>query len=79
MGLPPVAGAGVKPFRSALFLGCWVAAPMASAAQGSGTHVLLVTGLSGEPRFARAFDSAAAVVYDAARSRWGEGITERLP
>lgn len=40
-------------------------------AQGGNTHVLLVTGLSGEPRFARAFDSAAAVVYDAAKGRWG--------
>lgn len=39
--------------------------------QGGATHVLLVTGLSGEPRFARAFDSAAAVVYDAAKGRWG--------
>ena len=37
-----------------------------AAGQGGATHVLLVTGLSGEPRFARAFDSAAAVVYDAA-------------
>jgi hypothetical protein len=45
-------------------------APPASA-QGGATHVLLVTGLSGEPRFARAFDSAAALVYDAAKGRWG--------
>lgn len=40
-------------------------------AQGGATHVLLVTGLSGEPRFARSFDSAAAMVYDAAKGRWG--------
>lgn len=39
--------------------------------QGGATYVLLVTGLSGEPRFARAFDSAAAAVYDAAKGRWG--------
>ena len=71
MGLPALAGAGVNPLRSALLAGLWVAAPIPAAAQGSGTHVLLVTGLSGEPRFARAFDSAAAMVYDAARSRWG--------
>ncbi len=52
----------------ALLLGA--AAP--AAAQGGGaTHVLLVTGLSGEPRFADRFHAAAAAVYDAARSRWG--------
>lgn len=39
--------------------------------QSGATHVLVVTGLSGEPRFARAFDSAAAAVYDAAKGRWG--------
>jgi hypothetical protein len=32
--------------------------------------VLLVTGLSGEPRFAAAFHAAAASIYDAARTRW---------
>jgi hypothetical protein len=41
------------------------------AAQNPATHVLIVTGLTGEPRFAPAFDSAAALVFDAARSRWG--------
>jgi len=45
--------------------------PVPALTQGGATHVLLVTGLSGEPRFARAFDSAAAAVYDAARGRWG--------
>lgn len=33
--------------------------------------VLLVTGLSGEPRFVTAFHSTAAVMYDAARTMWG--------
>jgi len=48
------------------------AAPHVLAAQAGGTiHVLLVTGLSGEPRFAEAFRTAAALVYDAAKSRWG--------
>ena len=42
-------------------------------AQGPATHVLLVTGLSGEPRLARDFDSAAAVVFDAAKTRWVAG------
>lgn len=36
-----------------------------------GILVLLVTGLSGEPRFATAFHGAAASVYDAARTKWG--------
>ena len=35
------------------------------------THVLLVTGLSGEPRFATAFHAAASSIFDAAKSRWG--------
>jgi hypothetical protein len=39
------------------------------SAEGS-THVLLVTGLSGEPRFAAAFHAAAASIYDAAKARW---------
>ncbi|MGQ0702670.1 MAG: hypothetical protein ACT4PM_06005 [Gemmatimonadales bacterium] len=30
-----------------------------------------MSGLSGEPRFAEAFQSAAATVHDAAKSRWG--------
>lgn len=38
---------------------------------GAQTHLLLVTGLSGEARFAEAFRTAAALVYDAAKSRWG--------
>jgi hypothetical protein len=39
------------------------------AVEGS-THVMLVTGLSGEPRFAAAFHAAAASLYDAAKARW---------
>lgn len=35
-----------------------------------GILVLLVSGLSGEPRFAAAWQQAAATVFDAARSRW---------
>lgn len=43
--------------------------PAASRAQGT-THVLLVTGLSGEPQYARAFSDAASTVADAARGAW---------
>lgn len=38
-----------------------------------GILVLLVSGLSGEPRFAVAWQEAATAVYDAARARWGVG------
>jgi len=46
------------------------AAPVAAQASAS-TQVLLVTGLSGEPRFATGFHSAASALYDAAKARWG--------
>jgi hypothetical protein len=39
--------------------------------QAPATHVLIVTGLSGEPRFATQFHTAASEVFDAAKSRWG--------
>jgi hypothetical protein len=41
-----------------------------AAMQGGATHVLIVTGLSAEPRFAKAFGSAASSIYDAARTQW---------
>ena len=47
-------------------------APMVVQAQAAGaTRVLLVSGLSGEPRFATAFHAAASALYDAAKTRWG--------
>lgn len=55
----------------AAFLGGLALGAVPALAQGGATHVLLVTGLSGESRFARAFDSAAAAVYDAAKGPWG--------
>ena len=54
-------------------IGIGIAALLAVAPQQpapGATHVLLVTGLSGEPRFATAFHAAAASIYDAAKSRW---------
>jgi hypothetical protein len=36
-----------------------------------GILVLLISGLSGEPRFATAFHEAATAVHDAARTKWG--------
>ncbi len=53
-------------------LALWLAAsapPPPQTAAGS-THVLLVTGLSGEPRFAAAFHTEAGSIYDAAKARW---------
>jgi hypothetical protein len=44
--------------------------PAASAQHGGATHVLIITGLSAEPRFAREFATAAAAVDDAARHQW---------
>ena len=44
------------------------AASSAVRAQGS-MHLLVVTGLSGEPRYAREFADAASRLVDAARTR----------
>jgi hypothetical protein len=47
------------------------AVPAVARAQAGGAmHVLLITGLSGEPRFAKAFATAAAAIDDAARTQW---------
>jgi hypothetical protein len=35
------------------------------------THVLIVTGLSGEPEYATSFAKLGGLLYDAARDRWG--------
>jgi len=40
------------------------------AAQGGATHVLVVTGLSAEPRFATMWSAAAATIVDAAHTQW---------
>jgi hypothetical protein len=45
-----------------------LAAPAALAAQR--THVLIVSGLGGEPRFSREFEGSARAIHDAARSQW---------
>jgi hypothetical protein len=45
-----------------------LAAPL--SAQGGTTRVVLISGLSGEPRFATQFLAAAGTVYDAAVHRW---------
>ena len=45
--------------------------PVRSAANAQRVHVLIVTGLSGEPQYRAPFLHAAAVLADSARSRWG--------
>src|ERR1041384_7011085 len=45
--------------------GPWAQSP------GASTQVLIVTGLSGEPRFATGFHATASALYDAAKTRWG--------
>jgi hypothetical protein len=52
----------------------WAAvALLATAAQAPAqqTHLLIVTGLSGEPQYRTAFHRAASELYDAATTRWG--------
>jgi hypothetical protein len=43
--------------------------PVAASAQR--VHVLIVTGLAGEPRFRAAFERTATILADSARTRWG--------
>ncbi len=45
-------------------------APASAAAQGA-LHLLVVTGLSGEPSFATSFATTAGTLVDVARTRWG--------
>jgi hypothetical protein len=55
--------------RVVLVLGMLAVLGRAAAAQGA-THVLIVTGLSGDPQFATEFGRAARAIYDTARSQW---------
>ncbi len=67
MGVPPVA----RTRLITLALGIAFASPLLAQGSGGGVHVLLVTGLSAEPAYARTFAQAAATIYDAARKGWG--------
>ena len=72
MGLPAFAGVGVR----SVVLGSLLAA-LAGPAAGQRVHVLIATGLAGEPRFATSFHAAAAALYDAA-GRWGVADSSRV-
>jgi hypothetical protein len=61
----------------ALLLSLIVMAPSGGTAQqGGATHVLLITGLSGEPRFAKIFGAIAGSIYDAAHVQWHVGDSD---
>ena len=74
MGIPALARARVSP--GFLFALLAFAPGSTRALQGGATHVLLVTGLSAEPRFAKAFGAAASAIYDAARGPWHVGDSD---
>ena len=59
--------AGACSLASALVLSS-AFAPNADAQQ---THLLIVTGLAGEPQYAKTFKATTAALADAARSKWG--------
>lgn len=42
-----------------------------ASAQAQRTHVLIVTGLGGEPQYSFAFRAAGTAVYTAAKTKWG--------
>jgi len=69
----PGAGKWLGGVGSALVFLTWGGAPWASAQAPvlPRTYLLIVTGVSGEPRFASAAQQAAVTMYDAATSRWG--------
>ena len=79
MGLPARAGAGVTAARPREAGGAWrralAAVPallaLAAPAAAQQTHVLVVTGLSGDPAHAEQFHGWAATLVDAATERYG--------
>ncbi len=56
--------------RRALLFALLLSCGAVRAAEAQRTHVLIVTGLSGEPRFAEQFEGAARRIYDVARTQW---------
>lgn len=54
-----------------IFPGLALSVSVAMAQGGPGAHVLIVTGLAGEPQYRTAFGALAASVVDAAKQRWG--------
>jgi hypothetical protein len=67
MGIPPAQGARVRAIRG--FLLAFLLLPTPLAAQQS--YLLVVSGLSGEPRYADRFHDWATTMMEAAQDRWG--------
>lgn len=57
-------------FALALIASCGLVVSAATAG-AQRAHVLIVSGLSGDPSFKRSFEQIATTVRDAARSKWG--------
>ena len=55
----------------ALLIAMALGAPTPSVVRAQQVHVLVVTGLSGEPQYRAPFLQAAAMLADSARTRWG--------
>jgi len=55
----------------ALVCGIVASGAGARAAHAQQTHLLIISGLAGEPQYAKTFKEAAAALADAARQKWG--------
>lgn len=64
-----MAGTGVSVVRA--FAVCALVAAFAPPVAAQHTHVLIVTGLAGEPQYGIKFHSAGVAVYQAAKTKWG--------
>lgn len=71
MGVSPPAGAGLRIGRARTW--CIAAALVALAARpGAGqTHVMVVSGLGGQPQYTRSFGQLSSALAQAAHERWG--------
>ncbi|MBC8086972.1 MAG: hypothetical protein H7Z40_06875 [Phycisphaerae bacterium] len=52
-------------------MACVASAAIAPAPHAQQTHMLIVTGLAGEPQFAKSFKETTAALSDAAKQKWG--------
>ncbi len=83
MGISSVERVGVTPSRPvrkksrvltaacALLFGIVASSTIARVAGAQQTHMLIISGLAGEPQYAKSFKETAAALADAARQKWG--------
>lgn len=65
-------GARAFPLQRAFALACALTGIVAaSPVDAQQTHMLIVTGLAGEPQFAKSFKETTAALSDAAKQKWG--------